>query len=157
MKSQGLLTTLSLKIKENIMIDNIMMEKIWQDGDLLELNIECSAEYSTVNQSCYVQFSALNEICEQITKCVRRLQQNCYIEFGKKEGNYTPAFSMNILEISMSGHVKIEVDMEIADNDSRKHRCSFYVKSELGLLEEFGEKLRGLIEGNIGEQVKLNY
>ena len=139
------------------MNDNITMEKIWQEGDLLELNIKCSAEYITANQSCYVQSSDLNNICEQIIKCVKQLRQNCYMEFGKKEGNYTPAFSMDIIEISTSGHVKIEVDMEIADNDSRKHRCCFYVKSELGLLEKFGKKLKELIEGSIGDQVILNY
>lgn len=54
------------------------------------------------------------------------------MEFGKKEGNYTPAFSMCMSPADMSGHVKIEVDIEIADHDTRSHRCCFYVKSELG-------------------------
>lgn len=55
----------------------------------------------------------------------------CYLEFGNKEGNYTPAFSMNVLPADTSGHVKIEVDLEIVDNDKRSHRCCFYVESEL--------------------------
>lgn len=107
------------------MNDNITVEKVWQDGDLLELNIKCSAEYIMAKQACYIQSSDLKNICERITKCVKRLQPKCYMEFGKKTGNYTPAFSMEILEIDLSGHVKIEVDMEIADNDTRKHRCCF--------------------------------
>ena len=138
------------------MNDNITIEKIWQEDDLIELNIKCSAECIIANQTCYIQASDLKDICEQITKCVRQSQQNCYVEFGKKEGNYTPAFSMDISEINASGNVKIEVDMEIADNDIRKHRCCFYVESELGLLEKFGLKLKKLIEGNIGNQVTLN-
>lgn len=36
------------------------------------------------------------------------------MELGKKEGNYTPAFSMCMMPADMSGHVKIEVDIEIA-------------------------------------------
>lgn len=52
------------------------------------------------------------------------------MEFGKKEGNYTPAFSMCMLPADISEHVKIEVDIEIADNDVRSHRRCFYVKSD---------------------------
>lgn len=111
----------------------------------------------TCIKSCLVFFDLSGMLKSDTIKCVKQLHQNCYMEFGKKEGNYTPAFSMDIIEISTSGYVKIEVDMEIADNDSRKHRCCFYVKSELGLLEKFGKELKGLIEGSIGEQVILNY
>lgn len=147
---------LNLKIEESVMDDNITMEKIWQEEDLIEFQIKCSSEYIIANQTCYIQSSDLKNICEQIIKCVSQLQQNCYLEFGKKVGNYTPAFSMDILEIGASGHVKIEVDMEIADNDTRKHRCCFYVKTELGLLEKFGAELKNLIEEDIGNQVILN-
>lgn len=42
------------------------------------------------------------------------------------------------------GHVKIEVDIEIDDNDSRSHRCCFYVNSELGLVGQLGNALKEL-------------
>ncbi len=138
------------------MNDNIVMKKVWQEGDLLELEIMCSAEYVTAYQTCYIQAEQLEAICEQISICINQLQPGCYMEFGKKTGNYTPAFSMEIIEISKSGHVKIEVDLEIDDNNSRKHRCCFYVDSELGLVITFGEKLKALIEANVGEEVILN-
>ncbi|MBM6977194.1 hypothetical protein [Intestinimonas butyriciproducens] len=139
------------------MRDNILIEKIWQEqeNDLVELKINCSAEYASAIQTCYVQKEALGYICDQITKCVNLLQKECYLEFGKKTGNFTPAFSMGI-EIDFYGHVRIEVDVEIADNDSRKHRSCFYVKTELGLLEKFGNNLSRLINEPIGYCVTLN-
>ena len=138
------------------MKDNIVMEKIWQESDLLELRITCGSEYITANQTCYIQSSALETIHGQIAEYVENPHQSRSVEFGDKHGNHTPAFSMDILEISASGHVKIEVDMEIEDNDTRKHRCLFYVKSELGMLERFGKRLKKLIHGDIGSQVILN-
>ncbi|MDE7258755.1 MAG: hypothetical protein K2N77_05900 [Lachnospiraceae bacterium] len=78
------------------------------------------------------------------------------MEFGKKEGNYTPAFSMCILPVDTSGHMQVEVDIEIADNDTRTHRCCFYVKSELGLIERLGISLKNLVTALEGETVLLN-
>ena len=59
------------------MRDNILIEKIWQEqeNDLVELKINCSAEYASAIQTCYVQKEALGYICDQITKCVNLLQK----------------------------------------------------------------------------------
>ena len=116
------------------MKDNIVMEKIWQESDLLELRIICGSEYITANQTCYIQSSALETIRGQIAEYVENPHQSRSVEFGDKHGNHTPAFSMDILEISASGHVK----------------------SELGMLERFGKRLKKLIHGDIGSQVILN-
>lgn len=109
-------------------MDNIIFEKVWQDESLIELKISASSEFVSAYQSCYIHD-----------------KKSCYLEFGKKEGNYTPAFTMCIMPADMSGYVKIEVDIEIADNDTRSHRCCFYIKSELGLIEQLGKNLKKLI------------
>ena len=62
---------------------------------------------------------------------------------------------MWILPADITGHVKIEVDIEIADNDTRSHRCCFYVKSELGLIERLGMALKKLIIEPDGCEVSL--
>lgn len=74
--------------------------------------------------------------------------------YGNKTGNYTPAFSLSILPTDNHGHVKIEVDIEIADNDRRAHRCCFYVSCELGQIERFGQSLVSLISED--EEVKVS-
>lgn len=137
-------------------MDNIVLKKIWQDENLFELKISANSEFVTVYQSCYVQDKMLQEISIKICDYVNDFSQSCYLEFGKKEGNYTPAFSIYILPADTFGHVKLEVDIEIADNDTRSHRCCFYVKSELGLIEQFGIALKDLVTEPIGTEVSLN-
>ncbi|WP_258318702.1 hypothetical protein [Listeria monocytogenes] len=51
--------------------------------------------------------------------------------------------------------MKIEVDMEIADNPDRAHRYKFYIDSEVGLIEQFGKNLIRLVE-NKQDEVLLN-
>ncbi len=98
----------------------------------------------------------LEKISEEIQNYVVNYNSPCYLEFGQKKGNYTPAFSMYILPLDTSGHTKIEVDIEIADNDARSHRCCFYIKSELGLIERLGLSLKGLVTASCGEEIRLN-
>ncbi len=62
---------------------------------------------------------------------------------------------MCIMPADLSGHVQIEVDIEIADNDTRSHRCCFYIETELGLLEQLGIALKGLTIGQDGIQISL--
>lgn len=126
------------------MQDKLIFEKIYQDGWLLELKISAQSEYVSVYQNCYIQDAALKEIGEKVCNYVDNYREACYLEFGHKEGNYTPAFSMKLLPADVHGHVKIEVDFEIYDNDTRSHRCCFYVNSELGLVEQMGKTLKRL-------------
>ena len=136
-------------------MDNIIFEKIWQDDNLIELKISASSEFATAYQSCYIQDERLDEIADRICGYAESYNEACYLEFGKKEGNYTPAFSMCILPADVFGHIKIEVDIEIADNDTRVHRCCFYVESELGLVERLGKNLKRLITEPEGCEVSL--
>ena len=136
-------------------MDNIIFEKICQDDSLIELKISANSEFVSAYQSCYIQDKKLEEIAETICKFIENYNETCYLEFGKKEGNYTPAFSMCLLPADISGHIKIEVDIEIEDNDTRSHRCCFYVKSELGLIERLGMSLKKLIIEQDGYEVSL--
>lgn len=136
-------------------MDNIVFEKIWQDGNLIELKIFANSEFVSAYQNCYIQNNILEEVAEKILNFMGKYNESCYLEFGKKKGNYTPAFSMCILPADMSGHVKIEVDIEIADNETRSHRCCFYVKSELGKIEQLGKNLKKLVTGQEGSVVSL--
>ena len=136
-------------------MDNIIFEKVWHDRNLIELKISANCEFASAYQSCYIQDEKLVEISEKICDYVQNYNEKCYLEFGKKEGNYTPAFSMCIMPADLSGHVQIEVDIEIADNDTRSHRCCFYIETELGLLEQLGIALKGLTIGQDGVQISL--
>lgn len=136
-------------------MDNIVFEKVWQEEKLIELKISAKSEFVTVYQYCYIQAEALHEISMKICRYINNDKEPCYLEFGKKEGNFTPAFSMCILPVNVFGHVKLEVDFEIADNERRLHRCCFYLKSELGLIEQLAMNLKSLVLDEVGAEVSL--
>lgn len=137
-------------------MDYISFEKVWQEDNLIELKIVASSEFASAYQNCYIQDVDLEIIAKRISEYAQNYKEVCYLEFGKKEGDFTPAFSMCILPADMSGHLKIEVDIEIDDNSVRMHRCCFYVNSELGLVEIFGQSIRKLVLAELGEMAVLN-
>ena len=141
--------------KERNFMDNIIFERIWKDSNIIELKVMASSEYINVFQNCYVEDVLLENAADKINNYIKNSNEVCYLEFGNKIGNYTPAFSLNILPGDNHGHVKIEVDIEIADNDRRAHRCCFYVSCELGQIERFGQSLVSLISDDEGVKVSL--
>lgn len=135
-------------------MDNIIFERLWKDSNIIELKVMASSEYINVFQSCYVEDVLLENAADKINNYIENPDEVCYLEFGNKTGYYTPAFSLSILPSDNHGYVKIEVDMEIADNDRRAHRCCFYVSCELGQIERFGQSLVSLISED--EEVKVS-
>lgn len=136
-------------------MDNIIIEKIWQDSNVIEIQLTAKSEYVQATQSCYVEDDAVIKIADKIDTYMKNYDVECYLEFGNKTGNFTPAFSLKILPSQTSGHVKVEVDIEIADNNKRVHRCCFYVNCELGQIERFGKSLRSIVTEEEGTLISL--
>lgn len=136
-------------------MDNLIFKKIWQDEDLLELNIIGMCDYVKAHQDCYISKKDLEELANKIKK-INDTCEKIYLEFGKKDGDYTPAFSLLIMPKNKNGHIKIEVDMEINDIETRTHRCMFFVNTELGMLEKFSEKMKRIKDLEIGKMICLN-
>lgn len=138
-------------------MNNLIFEKIYEDDSLVELRITAISEYVQAFQDCYIDKEYLNQIGEKIHEYANIYDKECYLEFGKKEGDYTPSFSMKLLPANFLGHLKIEVDVEIADNDKREHRCCFFVESELGLIGRLGEQLKNVANGKVGDRCSIRY
>ena len=62
---------------------------------------------------------------------------------------------MLLLKTEISGNLKIEVDLEVADIDNRSHRCRYFVESELGAVERLGINLMKLASASVGNKVSL--
>lgn len=122
-------------------MDNIIISKLWQDDDLIELYVIAKSKYVTINQSCYISIEDIIKNSELIKKYVENSDNEMYIEFGNKKGNYTPAFSLKLFPMDSHGHLKIEADLEINDNNTRCHRCIFFIEAELGSIEHFAKEL----------------
>lgn len=48
------------------MMSNLIIKKIWEEGNLLELEVRGESEYVSAMQSCYVQDSLLVESGEKM-------------------------------------------------------------------------------------------
>lgn len=137
-------------------MNNIKIEKNWEDSNLLEIKVSAKSKYISASQLCYIENTDLEIIGNRIKEFSFKFNDSCYIEFGKKEGDFTPAFSLNFSPADVTGKIKIEVDMEIDDNDERKHRCCFYLDSEIGLIEQFANELIQMSTQNNIDEISLN-
>ncbi len=135
-------------------MDNICIKKVWEDDGLIELFVKAQSQFATINQTCYISTEDLKNNAKSITEYTQN-NLKTYVEFGKIEGDFSPAFAMKLDPCDNYGHVIIEIDMEIDDNQKREHRCKFFLNTELGLLEMFGEKLRSIIEMEINKCIYL--
>lgn len=138
-----------------IKVDNIIFEKIWEDGTFIEMKITAISKFSTSYQTCYVDESGINQMIDKINFYLADSTQDISINFGEKAGNYTPAFSMKLMSTDKRGHLKIEVDIEIADTDDRSHRCKYFVESELGAIERFSQKASNFYPSQIGTSISM--
>ena len=130
-----------------IEIDDITIKAKWsedtQEGIAYFYSTEVigKSDYVTVKQQCYIGTDELKTVGKKIIKFSYEYKNKLYIQFGSKTGRTAPAFSLEIMPKGSLGEVKIEVDMEIDDNDEKKHRCVFYVGTDLGRLEKFGKSM----------------
>lgn len=138
-----------------IKVDNIIFEKVWEDETFIEMKITAISKFSTSYQTCYVDESGINQMIDKINFYLVDSTQSISINFGEKAGNYTPAFSMKLMNADKRGHLKIEVDIEIEDIDDRSHRCKYFVESELGAVERFGQKALNFYQSQIGTSISM--
>ena len=140
-------------------MDNIIIEKIWNDSNIFnndefEIKLTCINEYININEKIYMDKSISKDISKSIENYINTNKETFY-EINMKKG-YTSGFTMKIFPYDLTGHILIEIKMEINDNNDKLHYATFYIKTEIGLLESFGKKIKNIINLNIGEYIKLN-
>ena len=128
---------------------------LYDPATLHKLFVIAQSKYATIKQTCYISTDDLKNNSDFIKIYIQNNVQT-YVEFGKIEGNYSPAFSMKLYPCDDYGHLVIEVDMEIADNKTRAHRCKFFINTELGMMERFGNNLKSIIEMEIDKCIFLH-
>lgn len=138
-------------------MDNLVFTKTLEDGTLIGLRMEANCEFASAYQIFWSQDVLLTSIAKEIIDYSYNSSVMHYIEFGIRKGDHTPP-SVRLLPADRCGHVKIEVDLEIDDDgETRKHRCCFYVNSDLGCLERLGHSLQAMVHGVVGMEVALHH
>jgi len=137
-------------------MDNILIKKVYVDEGLIELKVDVTSTFVDANQLCYIGDGQLLNCAKEIISFSKKHGYDKYVEFGEKKGNYTPAFSLKFLKANVTGEVKIEIDLEIADSEDRSHRCICFVTSDLSSIERFGNKLCEIVTSEIDHEIRLH-
>ena len=136
---------MTLNLNANHSSNNIVLKKIWKEDDLIELEIIVENDNACLRQKCYIQSDSLVDIGNRIEKYSIKGDTNLYVVFGNKGKEFTPGFSLLLYNADKHGHLRIEVDIEV-DDGSRDHRCQIFIYSELGIIQQFGIKLKHLLD-----------
>lgn len=138
------------------MADNIKMKRIWQDTDFFEVLVTCTTEKISASTEVYLTDAMLDELHEQIEDFLQFKNETVMWTSGERGNQSTPCIEFDIFLKDVSGHVLIEVFMELNDGGSLdKHNCCFYLNTELGKLYNFNAKLICLKEKEIGISISL--
>lgn len=134
-------------------MDNIEIKKNWEDTDIFEIKVNATSKFISMYQFCYIQSIDLYKKGQEIIGYTENSNEYYYVEFGKIKGNFTPAFSLKFFPSDSKQKVKIEVNMEIDDNEERAHRSIFFIHSELYKVKNFGSELIKMSENKLSDKV----
>lgn len=137
--------------------DNIILSKIWQDSELMELAAECTSPLVTARVKIYVSDALIDELVQKIcTFLGGQCNETEWANEVRGSGS-TACLSLRFLKKDTLGHVLIEVFTEVEDGgDYETHNCCFYVHTECGLLRQFCYELSSLKDRAAGCEVYLN-
>lgn len=140
-------------------MDNIIFERIWQDDGVdgfFEIKITAQSELACASSNIYAYDESIIDLSNRLSLFIEKPNDSFVWEIGEKGSGYTPFASFKFFYSDKMGHITIDVFMEIDDGDNAKHSCSFYVNTELGLLEQFAQSLKRILQSVIGIKVEMN-
>lgn len=139
------------------MEDNIILSKIWEDNDVIELKVVCSSSVVTTISKIYVSDPLIDELIYQIKQFLEGNNEEGLWANEDKGNDSTACVSLRFFRKDKLGHIVIEVFAELDDGgDYAKHNCCFFVGTEYGLLMSFCESLVRLKNNPIGYEIQLN-
>ena len=65
-------------------------------------------------------------------------------------------FSFLLTPINLKEELKVEVNMEIADNENSLHRCKFFINTRLENLKYFRNNLPRIFSKKSNREIKLH-
>ncbi len=140
------------------MDDNIILKKIWEDGDIIELKAICSSSIVTIESQIYVSALLIDELIYQIKEFLYGNIDEGSWENEERGDSSTTCLSFRFINKDRLGHIHIEVYAELDDGGSYdKHNCCFFVNTEYGLLMDFCDSLIRLKNGSVGCEISLNH
>lgn len=137
--------------------DNIIIRKIWQDSDMVELRFVCLSPIVSVKSQIYVSDLSIDNLIGSIRLFLENYSEERTWTSGKKGNDTLACLSLRFIKKDNLGHIAVEIYAEIDDGgDYSIHNCCFFVNTEYGLLEQFCNKLTLLKDNAVGNEIQLN-
>lgn len=136
-------------------MDNLTITKIWSDENepFFEVRITAHTDIITVYTDCYASVAMFREIKDKITHFADEKPSGNEISVDIGTDNMT---SVHIkITGDRAGHILFDITMILDDDSEPKHKCSFYLKTETGLLERFADSLMYLAEAPVDAEISL--
>lgn len=142
-------------------MDNIVIEKIWNDDDInnFEIKITCTNNKNEFSNNYYFCTILSKKIEKKIDKFLkkRKMQE---ISFITRNKNRTPSFALKFIDLDYDNNILILVTMENVISD----RVHYYelenriitIKTTMQQLELFKGKVAKLVELGINQKITLN-
>jgi hypothetical protein len=138
------------------MLGGLSIERVWEDVDFFEIEVIAQSDIICARARSYTTVTLINELALHLMYFPMKLDDRYIWENGTRGDSSTPFVSFEFWCEDKSGHIVIEVYMELDDGASKdKHNCCFFVRTEIALLNCFGKSLVSLEHPGIGKKVSL--
>jgi len=137
-------------------MDTLSIERIWEDTDFFQIEVLAQSEHIYAKTRSYTNVALINELSSRLATFPQRINDRYKWENGIKGDSSTPFVSFEFWCEDKLGHILVEVYMEIDDGASYDvHNCCLFIRTEIGLLNDFGKELASLNEEGVGKNVTL--
>lgn len=139
-------------------LDNIVLRTEWFDKTekFCEIRLDCKTKYLTIYQIYYIFEEEMSKVYIAMDEYIKNPHQTKKIIFGDEREGGSGYFSFLLTPINLKEELKIEVDMEINDNENGLHRCKFYVNTQLENFKYFRNNLPRIFSKNSDKEIKLH-
>ena len=145
-------------------MDNIVIEKIWNDSDIIsnglfEVKMTCTNNKNEFTNNYYFCTTTTKKIEKKIDNFLKKHKMQ-EISFRTKTKKRIPSFSLKFIDLDYDNNIIILVTMENAISD----RVHYYelenriitIKTTRQQLELFKGKIAKLIDLEINQKITLN-
>lgn len=137
-------------------MNNIQMSIVWWDSDKLnlELGVQVTADDVQAKGKFYVDLKSFIDGADSLYGYCMDPVGEWSFQIGTEQTKPT-YFSMQIISVTKTGMVYMEVSMGIEYFDGNRRPCVVLIRLELGALQRFAKRLKRLAELPVCTQISV--
>lgn len=130
-------------------MDYLRITKKYFDQSEISIEIVVESKFIRAKLDTFVSCDQIISFSDKLQRYSKEYKSECSIELFH--------FKMKLFPIDKRGFVKIEIEMDILDNSdvNSNHSCSLFIHSNLQSIDDFGRRIRGILDREIGYEIVL--